>query len=158
MIAAVYMLIRLKHTKSNAVVLAILRRRSLMSYNENLGDESDGLQNIVWRMDLLLLELQECLLGLIQKEHGSLDIKEIEEYRLKIIKGMTNRDLDTHTFHAWQLYDSLSGYLQELRFELDKRAKYGLIPIDGSDWEPASYERPSIGPRIDMEEEETGYA
>ncbi|MGH9977776.1 MAG: hypothetical protein ACRD8Z_18365, partial [Nitrososphaeraceae archaeon] len=125
---------------------------------ENLAKESTDIQKIVRRMNTLLLELQECLIGITLKEHNYQTSEETEAHRLKIVKGMTHRDLDIHAFQIWRMYDIVCCYLKELRLEVDKRARYGLMPVDGSDWEPADNGRPSIGPRIDMKEEDTGYA
>ena len=113
-----------------------------MTRKENLADESDGIKDIVRQMNTDLTELQERISGIDPK------------HRLKIVKGMTNHDLDTHIFIVWQMHAILTDYNVELRLELDKRAKFGIIPIDGSDWEEADNGRPSIGPRIDLREEE----
>ncbi|MGH9974671.1 MAG: hypothetical protein ACRD8Z_02380, partial [Nitrososphaeraceae archaeon] len=117
-------------------------------------------QYIIGQTNQTLEELQERLSGLTQKELRSKDVQETDEHRLKIVKGMSNRELDTHLFEVLRTYDFLSDYLDKLSSEKEKRIKYGLIPIDGIDWEPASNGRPSIGPRIDITEvfeEETGY-
>ncbi|MGH9953729.1 MAG: hypothetical protein ACRD5J_19100 [Nitrososphaeraceae archaeon] len=128
-----------------------------MTRDENIAKESTDIQKIVRRMNILLLELQEYLVGIPQKEHNFQTITETEAYRMKIVKGMTHRELDTHTFHIWQMHNIFSDYLKELRLEVDKRARYGIMPVDGSDWEPADNGRPSIGPRIEMNVEETRY-
>lgn len=111
-----------------------------MTYKENLTRESKGIKDIVRQMNTSMSELQERMIGISPKD------------RLKIIKGMTNRDLDALTFLVWQMRDIFDDYSDELGLELDKRAKFGLIPIDGSDWEAANNEHPSIGPRIDLKE------
>ncbi len=108
-----------------------------------------------------LTELQECLSGVTQKELDS-NINVNEEHILKLVKGMSNRELDIHIFEVLRTSDFLSDHLEKLNFEKEKRIKYGLIPTDGADWEAANNERPSIGPRIDtietIEEDEKKYA
>ena len=120
-----------------------------MSCNEDLAKESHKIQNIVKQVNTLSLELQKCLFGNAQKKYDYQNLNRTREHILKIIKGMTNRDLDNHTYHISQMLNVLAPYLNDLRIELDKRAKFGLIPIDGSDWEAPKSGRPSIGPRID---------
>ena len=107
--------------------------------------ESDGIKDTVRQMNTVLLELQERIIGIDPK------------HRLKVVKGMTNHDLDAHIFTVWQMFGILADYHDELRLELDKRAKFGIIPIDGSDWEEADNGRPGIGPRIDLKEEESEF-
>lgn len=120
-----------------------------MATKENLTVERIKHQYIIRQANQSLAELQECLSGLTQKELRSKDVQETNEHRLKIIKGMSNRELDIHLFEALRTYNFLSNQLDKLCFEKEKRIKYGLIPTDGTDWEPASNGRPSIGPRID---------
>ncbi|MGH9976263.1 MAG: hypothetical protein ACRD8Z_10575 [Nitrososphaeraceae archaeon] len=128
-----------------------------MTCNKDLAEECGKIQYNVREINLLSVELRECLTGLTRKELDYKDIKETDDHRLKIAKGMSNRDLDIQTFQVWRAYDILSDYLLKLRLELDKRAKYSLIPVDGNDWEAACKGGPSIGPRIDMTVEESGY-
>ena len=115
----------------------------------------------IQRINRKLTELQECLSGLIQKELDS-NISVNEEHRLKLVKGMSNRELDNHIFEVLRTCGFLSDHLEKLNFEKEKRIRYGLIPTDGADWEAANNEHPSIGPRIDtiemIEEDEKKYA
>ena len=130
-----------------------------MTNKKNLVVESNEPRFIIQQVNRDLTELQESLSGLTQKE---LDSNVNEEHRLKLVKGMSNRELDIHTFEVLRTYVFLSDHLQKLNIEKEKRIKYGLIPTDGVDWEAANNERPSIGPRIDtietIEEDEKKYA
>ncbi|MPZ06068.1 MAG: hypothetical protein GEU26_06560 [Nitrososphaeraceae archaeon] len=131
-----------------------------MTYIEHLVTENYKIQDTVCQVNCLLIEIREFLSGLtLEKlDHKDVkDVKETDEYRLKIVKGLSNRELDIHIFEVLRTYAFLSDHLDKLYFEKDKRVKYGLMPIDGGDWEAASNGRPSIGPRIDMKVEETGY-
>ena len=132
-----------------------------MTIKKNLAIESNNLRFIIRRVNRKLAGLQECLSGLTQEELDS-NIKVNEEHRLKLVKGMSNRELDIHIFEVSRTYDFLSDHLDKLDLEIKKRIKYGLIPTDGADWEAANNERPSIGPRIDtidtIEEDEKKYA
>lgn len=131
-----------------------------MAQKKNPAIKRNRYEYILEQINYLLVELNECLSGLTEEELADKDVLETNEYRLKIVKGMSNRALDIHVFEVLRTYEFLSDYLEKLSFEKEKRVKYGLIPIDGSDWEPAINGRPSIGPRIDMtgaSEEETEY-
>ena len=132
-----------------------------MTNKKNSEVESNELRFIIQQVNRKLTELQEYLSGLTQKELDS-NINVNEEHRLKLVKGMSNRELDIHIFEVLRTHDFLSDHLEKLNFEKEKRIKYGLMPTDGADWESANNERPSIGPRIDtietMEEDEKKYA
>jgi hypothetical protein len=112
----------------------------------DLAVESNELRFNIQQVNRKLTELQECL---------------SEELRLKLVKGMSNRELDIHIFEVLRTHDFFSDHLEKLNFEKEKRIRYGLMPIDGADWEAANNERPSIGPRIDtietIEEDEKNY-
>jgi hypothetical protein len=133
-----------------------------MAYKENLTTEERDLQYTIRRLNRILVELEECLSGLSPKQLDYIELKESEHHRLKIVKGMSNYDLDFQTYQTCRLHDFLSDYSEKLCLELDKRAKYSLIPTDGSDWEVSDNGLPSIGPRIDaietIEEDEKRYA
>lgn len=124
--------------------------------NENSAIKKDLHRCNISQVDRILVKLQESLSGLTHEQLDHNDTIKINMYRLKIIKGLTNRELDFHTFQVGRLYGILADYLKELYLEEDKRAKYGLIPVDGCDWEPATEGRPSIGPMIEPSEEDTG--
>lgn len=132
------------------------------AYKENLVLERNKRQHTIRRINQLLIELQECLGGLAHEELDYKDLGETDHHRLEIVKGMSNYELDVQTFQVWRSFNYISDYLEKLRIELDKRAKFSLIPTDGTEWEPASNGRPSIGPRIDaretIDEDGKGYA
>ena len=107
-----------------------------MSSTKNLARESQN-SKYCKTSEYFVVKLQKCLFGNAQKEYHYQNLNRTREHILKIIKGMTNRDLDNHTYHISQMLNVLAPYLNDLRIELDKRAKFGLIPIDGSDWEAA---------------------
>ncbi|HZD35682.1 MAG TPA: hypothetical protein VE130_10790 [Nitrososphaeraceae archaeon] len=131
-----------------------------MTYKKDI-TEYYRIQDTIRQINQLLTGLQERLTGLKQKELNHTNIQEVDEYQLKIIKGMSNRELDFNLFEVLQTHNFLSDYLGKLSSEKEKRIKYGLIPIDGTDWEADNNGLPSIGPRIDtiesIDEKETRY-
>jgi hypothetical protein len=148
------------HIHDNRIVQEIIliisqKWNELISNNESNGynvTECDRIQDTIKHVNFLSIDLQECLSGFKQEELISTNVQETNEHRLKIVKGMQNRELDTQLFEVSRVCNFLSDYLEKLYSEKEKRVKYGLIPIDGNDWEAADNGLPSIGPRIDAVE------